>query len=72
MAAMPAAVMESVVPAVVEPVMSAMMTPVVSAMMAAASRCFARDEHRRADHSGGTKDHEFMHWTLPSLALWPL
>ncbi|MGB9426869.1 MAG: hypothetical protein WCB09_10660, partial [Methylocella sp.] len=59
------AMMESVVPAMMESVVPAMMTPAVSTMMAAASGCFARGEHRHAEHSGGAKDHEFMHWTLP-------
>jgi hypothetical protein len=50
---------------------AAVMEPEVSAMMPAASGCFGRDEHCRAKHGGGAKDHEFMHWTLPSRALWP-
>jgi hypothetical protein len=48
--------------AAMEPVVSAMMTPVVSAVMPAASGCFGRGEHCRAEHRGGAKDHEIMHW----------
>ena len=48
--------------AAMEPLVSAMMTPVVSAVMPAASGCFGRGEHCRAEHRGGANDHEIMHW----------